>query len=99
MSKVRVIKRGNSISAHRRTKYEFYCPGCEEKHVIDDRWSFNGNTDAPTFGPSVNRQLNLPDGPKTICHSFIKDGKIRFLNDCTHDLAGQTVELPDLGEK
>ena len=24
------------------------------------------------------------------------DGKIRFLNDCTHELAGQTVELPEL---
>lgn len=31
-----------------------------------------------------------------ICHSFIRAGKIEFLNDCTHNLAGQTVELPDL---
>lgn len=28
------------------------------------------------------------------CHSFIENGKIRFLNDCTHTLAGQTVDLP-----
>ena len=28
------------------------------------------------------------------CHSFIKDGRIRFLPDCSHALAGQTVELP-----
>jgi hypothetical protein len=27
------------------------------------------------------------------CHSFITDGKIEFLSDCTHSLAGQTVEL------
>lgn len=35
-----------------------------------------------------------------ICHSFITDGKIQFLGDCTHELAGQTVELTinDLGE-
>lgn len=30
-----------------------------------------------------------------ICHSFIRDGKIQFLTDCTHALAGQTVDIPD----
>ena len=29
-----------------------------------------------------------------ICHSFVTDGRIQFLNDCTHELAGQTVDLP-----
>ena len=33
-----------------------------------------------------------------ICHSFVKDGKIQFLSDCTHALAGKTVELPDIVE-
>lgn len=28
-----------------------------------------------------------------ICHSFVTDGKIRFLDDCTHELRGQTVDL------
>jgi len=28
------------------------------------------------------------------CHSFVTDGKIAFLGDCTHALAGQTVDLP-----
>ncbi len=32
---------------------------------------------------------------KQICHSFVTDGRIQFLNDCTHALAGQTVDLPD----
>lgn len=31
-----------------------------------------------------------------VCHSFIADGKIQFLNDSTHKLAGQTVELPEV---
>lgn len=31
----------------------------------------------------------------TVCHSFVTDGKIQYLNDCTHELAGQTVELLD----
>lgn len=29
-----------------------------------------------------------------ICHSFVKDGQIQFLGDCTHALAGQTVPIP-----
>lgn len=30
------------------------------------------------------------------CHSFVTDGMIQFLTDCTHSLAGQTVPLADL---
>jgi hypothetical protein len=30
-----------------------------------------------------------------ICHSFVTDGRIHFLGDCTHHLAGQTVDLPE----
>lgn len=33
-----------------------------------------------------------------ICHSFVRDGQIQFLGDCTHALAGQTVDLPSLKE-
>ncbi len=28
-------------------------------------------------------------------HSFVVDGHIQFLGDCTHELAGQTVDIPD----
>ena len=28
-----------------------------------------------------------------VCHSFVKDGMIEFLNDCTHHLKGQTVPV------
>ena len=28
-----------------------------------------------------------------ICHCFIKAGRIEFLSDCTHKLAGQTVDM------
>lgn len=28
------------------------------------------------------------------CHSFVTEGRIRFLDDCTHALKGQTVDLP-----
>lgn len=29
------------------------------------------------------------------CHSFVRDGQIQFLDDCSHALAGKTVTLPD----
>lgn len=35
---------------------------------------------------------------ETGCHSFVTDGQIQFLSDCTHALAGQTVPLPDWSE-
>lgn len=28
------------------------------------------------------------------CHTFITDGRVQFLGDCTHELAGQTLDLP-----
>jgi len=41
-----------------------------------------------------------PDNPAPftchICHSFVTDGRIQFLSDCTHDKAGQTLELEDI---
>ena len=70
------------------------------------RWGWNGNVDAPTFTPSVLVTWSEPsDNPgefddaskdlKKVCHSFVTDGRIQFLGDCTHALAGQTVDLPD----
>lgn len=32
----------------------------------------------------------------SVCHTFITGGVVQFLGDCTHALAGQTLELPDL---
>lgn len=29
-----------------------------------------------------------------VCHSFVTDGRIQFLGDCTHHLAGKTVAIP-----
>ena len=28
------------------------------------------------------------------CHTFVTDGRIQYLSDCTHHLAGQTIDLP-----
>ncbi|WEZ84568.1 DUF6527 family protein [Rhizobium sp. 32-5/1] len=84
----------------------FWCPGCDGAHQVGigegsgPRWSYNGNPDAPTFTPSVlvtynGRDAGIDGAPPAVCHSFIADGRIQFLGDCTHELAGQTVDLPD----
>lgn len=84
--------------------YMFECPGCGHHHAVwtkesnwpnGPRWDFNGNIEKPTFSPSL--LVRIPNGEKVkICHSFVRDGKIQFLGDCTHDLAGKTVELPEI---
>lgn len=89
----------------------FDCPGCEEVHQIDvAKWEWNGSLRVPTFSPSylVLNDPNPNADPKYDpkgkfrngfrCHSFIRDGNIEFLNDCTHKLAGKTVPLPEWGK-
>ena len=71
-------------------------------------WGYNGNAEAPTFTPSilVRGSVRLTDeevarvmgGEKIepqplVCHTFVTDGRIQFLGDCTHALAGQTVPM------
>ena len=60
-------------------------------------WGWNGSMDAPTFTPSLLVRWPGGRGASTVdevCHSFITDGHIQFLGDCTHALAGQTVSIP-----
>jgi hypothetical protein len=75
--------------------FMFWCPGCECAHAINEHWRFNGDLEKPTISPSIlsNGDRRCPNTPR--CHSFVRDGKIQFLSDCDHALAGQTVELPE----
>jgi uncharacterized protein DUF6527 len=75
-----------------------WCPGCEDVHVIAiPRWTWDGNVDAPTTSPSMLIFMPAHDGqPKrTLCHYWLKAGKLEFLSDSAHALAGKTVDLPD----
>ena len=73
--------------------YHFYCPGCKDLHTVGASWTFNGSMDAPTFQPSV--LVTYPGDQGKRCHSFIKDGWMQFLNDCTHWAAGKTVPMEE----
>ena len=66
-------------------------------------WTFNGDFEKPTIRASVltrsyiqNENTKVYDVEINRCHSFITDGRIEFLSDCQHNLAGQTVELPNI---
>jgi hypothetical protein len=80
----------------------FHCPGCQGGHSIPTAgargWKWNGSLDKPTVKPSifVNRGSTNPTQPA--CHSFVTDGKIQFMRDSTHALAGKTVDIPEWEE-
>lgn len=91
------------------TRLSFMCPGCNDFHAVavgpgpGPRWGWNGDSDRPTFSPSI--LVTYPANPdadedfkewrtERRCHSFVRDGRIQYLGDCTHALAGQTVDLP-----
>lgn len=79
-------------------KLGFICPGCGgDWHFVSlNRWSFSGSLESPTLSPSVVTTVESAAKPNTRCHLFITDGKIRYLSDCTHSLAGQAIELPEI---
>lgn len=83
----------------------WWCPGCDRAHTIKHgagngpRWGWNGNAERPTFTPSVLVSYDAPDAgkdgaPPAVCHSFVVDGQMQMLGDCTHALAGRTVPIP-----
>ena len=88
-------------------KASHYIPTKNREHP---NWGFNGNLDAPTFTPSIlvtsgkyvkdqgeeSRKYYEEKNYGGVCHSFVSNGFIQFLTDCTHELKGQTVELPEM---
>jgi len=69
------------------------CPACKYPHLFNSGWTFNGNYEKPTFTPSMLVQSHDLLRRKTVCHSYVTNGEIRFLGDCTHDMKNQTVKL------
>jgi len=88
----------NNLGPRGGVLYLFHCPGCGYSHPFEVNapngtgWQWNGSLDKPTFTPSL---LVNKETPTMLCHSFVTDGKIQFLNDSFHRLAGKTVDLPD----
>lgn len=77
--------------------HEFHMAGGSgNKHGAD--WIWNGDRYKPTFWPAVKtkvvRKFGLPgENDIVICHAEVKDGRIIYYDDSTHELSGQTVDL------
>ena len=102
---------GSKLRTQEGGRFCFWCPGCKEAHAVSvPPWTFNRDGDKPTFRASVlvdgiqpltdEQYDRIHAGEKIVprplrCHSVVTDGRIQFLDDCTHALAGSTVDLPD----
>ena len=71
-------------------------------------WTWNNDLEKPTLHPSLGVsgveeltdeqyeqvRSGVPFEPlRFYCHSFIRDGRIEFLSDCTHSLRNTTIDL------
>lgn len=86
------------------TEIYWDCPGCGMAHSIPvsrgglevhRNWTWNGDMDSPTIDPSVKARWAGKDGKDKICHFHIRQGRIDFCDDCTHDLKGKSVDMVD----
>ena len=68
-------------------------------------WTWNGDTEKPTLRPSILTQGTVYNGgepadkinwPAFRCHTWITDGTAQYLDDCSHELRGATIELNEL---
>lgn len=90
--------------------YRFWCPGCDCAHTVDKNvWTVD--VESTTIRPSIlvhphktfidhslvgDALLDPGNVTETFrCHSFVTGGRIEFLGDSTHSLAGRTVDLPE----
>lgn len=67
--------------------------------VTYDHMSEAGRARSKAFREQHGRYPTHQENPydvHDVCHSFVADGRIQFLNDSTHALAGQTVDLPEI---
>lgn len=70
-------------------------PATGQNILFDKRWKFNGDFEKPTFSPSMLIQYpeENPETGHVREHFFVRDGTIRYLSDCHHDMAGKTVDM------
>jgi hypothetical protein len=78
------------------TYVTFRCVGCDDEHTVPvdgpHAWGFNNDFLAPTLTPSL--LIRYHNG--TICHLYVENGSIRYLDDCSHAYKSQTVPMPEI---
>lgn len=102
MPQISRVLRSYTCKVTGRKGYGWWCPGCKCAHYINtdggDRpvWGFDGDLELPTIMPSYREFIpampalgEYPEMPEQIiCHCWVQQGHIEFLNDCSHDLRG-----------
>lgn len=86
------------------------CHGPRVIGTVSPVWQWNNDLVKPTVSPSILVRGTVPitdeqhailmkggiiEPIPLVCHSFVRNGTIEFLDDCTHGLAGKTVPLPE----
>lgn len=76
-------------------EFRFHCVGCGMSHWFktsgdEPIWTWNGDFKNPTVKPSI---LVNKSNESHRCHLYIEKGKIRYLNDCHHDLRNKTIDM------
>lgn len=103
---------GTGVKLYETSKgWAHMCPACKHSHLFYTKqptsngamWTFDGNKTHPTFEPSMVETVNpkdhkhyQKDAPTSVCHYWLRAGIITFLMDCTHEMRGMKVPLPDI---
>ena len=79
-----------------RVTVRYFCPGCDHCHSVDaKRWNWNGDENNPSLHPSVRHFIkHANETETTTCHYFVKNGQIKYCNDCKHELSNQIIDMP-----
>lgn len=98
MAKIKEVRHIYEGKEWHHRQFEYMCAGCGYTHVFGLRsegghHDFDMNLSSPTISPSLLQNFG---GESKLCHSFIRNGMIQYLNDCQHHLAGKTIELPEI---
>lgn len=75
---------------------EHWCPGCQMVHAVDIHAlstngrviGWDGDQRKPTYGEPIHH--DTPNGP---CEYVMKAGVMYFLENCWHELRGQSRHL------
>lgn len=80
-----------------KNQYVIISPATGQYVVFDERWEFNKDFEKPTFYPSMlmTYPKENPETGHVRDHFFVRNGKIQYLSDCHHEMAGKTVDMVD----
>jgi hypothetical protein len=74
-------------------RFDHFCPACKERHTLVS--SITPDFASPDFYTTTFSFLDL-DFFTYRCEYRIREGKIEFSDNCTHEFSGRTIPLEDM---